>query len=150
VHPSATFSDDDRDRRLGTALIGCAMFIAACIVGCGSSDGTRVSGGGQVTLDGEPVKMASISFQPKDGHGVSALTEVKNGAYSFTRENGPAAGPQRVMVEILSEDKLRDVARKEPVRGASEIRWVLEYDVPAKGAFHKDFALDGVQRGSKR
>ena len=98
---------------LGTVL-GAVVFS-----GCGNSDTARVAGGGQVSLGGEKVRAASISFQPKSGPGVSALAEVKDGVYAFTRETGPAPGPQRVIIEILRRDKLESMQGKTRQRRGS-------------------------------
>ena len=121
------------------------LLCAVLLSGCGGTDAGRVAGGGRVTLGGEKVKAASISFQPKGGLGVSALAEVKDGVYSFTRETGPAPGPQRVIVEIFGADKLESLQGK-PGSGTGGGRWTLEYDVPAAGPFAKDFDLDASGR----
>lgn len=99
-------------------------------MGCSNEGVRRVEGGGHVSLDGQVVPEATISFLPDDGP--AANGEVKGGVYRFTSFDGPVPGPQRVLIQAAVEDKFRDSPRG---------RWEFEFVVPEQGPFEKDFKL---------
>jgi hypothetical protein len=77
--------------------------IAGCAAGCGEPPAKpRTALSGKVTLDGRTNFIGQVRFHPAKGNvGPVAATVIRNGAYSFTSENGPVAGPQQVVVELM-------------------------------------------------
>ena len=79
-------------------------FLAGLLVamGCGSQSGReRIAVYGTVMMDGKNVEHGSISFLPAEGHtGPAANGAISNGEYRFTADNGPTAGPHRVLVGV--------------------------------------------------
>jgi len=72
------------------------------LTGCGSKSGPeRIAVYGTVTTNGETIEHGSISFLPAEGHnGPAANGSISNGKYKFTTNNGPTAGPHRVLVGV--------------------------------------------------
>jgi len=104
------------------------------ILGCGeTNESLRIAGGGQVTLNGNPVEAASISFLPVDGDGPAAMVEVSSGRYKFDEKNGPLAGKHKVVIRLLANDKFKQAEGPQ--------QWELTYEVPETGLFAKDFEL---------
>jgi len=64
-------------RFLGYLLFECLL---SFVIGCGSSDGTGVSG--TVTLDGQPLKDGTIQFAPTDGKAPSQAAVIHDGKFS--------------------------------------------------------------------
>lgn len=82
-----------------------SFFLCIALVGCG---GSKYSGNqrfplsGQVTFDGQPVDLGSISFVPTGGNNTRATGGViKDGKYDIPEENGPNAGSYRVEIRWL-------------------------------------------------
>lgn len=83
-----------------TALV----IVAIVCIGCGAGDELlkkRASVSGKVTLDGTPVDDGRIVFTPTGTEGSVAGAEIKAGAYSIPREQGPVAGPHKVMITAM-------------------------------------------------
>jgi hypothetical protein len=75
-------------QKLRTLL--CVFVAPLLLVGCGRSGLTLGKVGGQVTVDGKPVKEGVILFVPERGPGASGL--IDNGQYSLTtRTSGDGA-----------------------------------------------------------
>ncbi len=74
------------------------------VLGCGSQAGLqRIAVYGTVSRNGKSVQQGSISFLPAEGHtGPAANGAISGGEYSFSTENGPTAGPHRVVVRVAS------------------------------------------------
>ncbi len=70
----------------GYQILGMGI-LAAAITGCGGSDFEIVPVSGIVTLDGEPVPDAQLTFQPIADPD-SEKTEAGSGSYGTTDENG--------------------------------------------------------------
>jgi hypothetical protein len=72
--------------------------------GCGDGLGKLYPVSGTVTLDGEPLKNAQISFVPDTDKGnktpASAVGRVTNGSYTLTTKDSPGApaGSYKVMI----------------------------------------------------
>jgi hypothetical protein len=75
--------------------------VALAVAGCagGQSDGLpREPVSGNVTLDGAPMPTGSITFVPIGFEGPPVGAEIKDGAYSIPRQDGPIPGPHTVGV----------------------------------------------------
>jgi hypothetical protein len=81
----------------------CCFAVCAAIAGCG---GPKYKGdkqyplAGEVTVDGQPVDLGSISFIPQ-GKGRSSGGVIKDGKYTIPEENGANAGTYRVEIHWL-------------------------------------------------
>lgn len=81
-------------------LAGAAAMVAGVLSGCGSDDGLpRQALSGRVTLDGEAVSKAWITFRPVSNDGVtSAASQIEDGKYSVSRGEGLIPGKYRVTI----------------------------------------------------
>ncbi len=82
--------------------------LALCLVvisGCGYTDVAPVTG--TVTLDGQPLKGASITFQPENGRPSYGGTDQQGNYKLFysMEQNGAAIGPCTVTVSTATEDE---------------------------------------------
>jgi hypothetical protein len=92
-----------------------APFVAACLIlaglGCGGKD-RLVKLEGMVTLDGEPVQGAIVSFLPDERGGRFAVgTTVKDGSFrltTYTKDDGALPGDYRVTVTLIPDDDDED------------------------------------------
>jgi hypothetical protein len=125
--------------------------VAATLVGCGKGDrATRLPVFGAVSLESGEKLSGSISFVPTEGHrGPAATTTLVDGNYRFDRDNGPTAGPHRVIVKrVNSKSKmLAGLAEKKPKDAkpgsAAEPKreWTVFVDV-AENGIQCDIALE--------
>ena len=85
---------------LHTIRLMAVATIALAAAGCGGKgDGiAREPVWGKVTFDGKPLDDGQITFSPEAGGEPAAGAAIKDGAYSLSRSDGPAAGPQRVNI----------------------------------------------------
>jgi hypothetical protein len=74
-------------------LVAAVLFLAAA--GCSSGGKEPVSG--TVTLKGQNLDKGTITFL--DAKGSPSSTDIKDGAYSFSREKGLAPGKYRVSID---------------------------------------------------
>jgi hypothetical protein len=102
-----------------------AAVICAALCGCGGGDElVKYEIGGQVQLNGQPVKAGNISFVPADGVGPTAGGVITDGQY--TVEVPP--GPKKVEIsspKVVGQRKLFDA----PDSPTADI---TEEQVPAK------------------
>jgi len=122
-----------------------------------------------VEIDGKAVERGSISLLPAAGNsGPAANGVIVDGAYRFTTETGPRAGPHRVLIDVESPpggeraagqdapgavntgDVKRTGVRAKPARPpgagtgqATKRHWEIDFTVPEHGAPRKDFDLRG-------
>jgi len=90
----------------------CCLALCAVLSGCG---GPKYKGdkqyplAGDVTFDGQPVDLGSISFMPQ-GKGRSTGGVIKDGKYAVPEEMGANAGTYRVEIHWLKRTgrQLRD------------------------------------------
>jgi hypothetical protein len=90
------------------------LALCAALAGCGSS---KYSGDqrypleGEVTFEGEPIDMGSITFTPEGDKGRVSGGVITNGKYAVPEENGANAGTYRVKISWLKRTgrKLKDV-----------------------------------------
>lgn len=81
------------------------LLAVVCSFALGCSGGTEAKVSGRVTLDGSPVQLGNVSFEPQSG-GVAALSTIdESGEYelSTNQASGLAAGPYRV--KVISREK---------------------------------------------
>ena len=128
------------------ASAGTLLAVGALIAGCGKGGPTRLPVHGAVShADGEKVN-GSITFLPSEGRaGPAATTSLIEGEYRFDRENGPTAGPHRVIVsKIVPKRAVLEalVQKKSPPAGGGKTTWTLSTDVPAVAPYQRDFNLD--------
>jgi hypothetical protein len=57
----------NRLQSAGPCLLSCLLLAELTLSGCGNSNLSVAPVSGTVTLDGTPLKKASVTFQPKDG-----------------------------------------------------------------------------------
>jgi hypothetical protein len=91
----------------------CCLGLCALLAGCG---GSKYSGdkryplAGEVTFDGQPVDLGSISFIPAGGEGRGSGGVIQDGKYDVPEEKGATAGNYRVEIHWLKRTgrRLRD------------------------------------------
>jgi hypothetical protein len=79
----------------------CGIVISAGFVGCsgGGDDLPRQPVSGTVTLGGQPLAEGRIQFEPASPEAKTpAGGEIKDGAFSIPRDQGPTPGDYRVMI----------------------------------------------------
>jgi hypothetical protein len=134
------------------AAAGALFALGASIVGCGPSGPTRLPVEGSVSrANGEKINGA-ITFLPSEGRaGPAATANLVEGEYRFTREDGPTAGPHRVIVRkivskaALLESRDRKTSPADQGTGAAgggKTVWTLSTDVPTGAPYRCDFKLD--------
>jgi hypothetical protein len=76
------------------------LFLALGLAGCGSDPRAGIHG--QVLLDGEPLEVGSILFQPAEGtQSPNAGASIIDGDYEVPRAKGPMAGSYRVEIHAF-------------------------------------------------
>jgi hypothetical protein len=126
-----------------------ALAVALAAAGCGGSTG-RVSG--VVTLDGQPLEGASVTFSPisgrDDGVGGSTGKTDAQGRYSLRTvvgdKTGAAVGKHKVSISLYRENPVNpDQAGKElvPPKYSDPSRTELTFDVPSGGTDKANFEL---------
>jgi hypothetical protein len=92
----------------------CCLGLCAVLAGCGSSTykgDKRYPLAGEVTFEGQPVDLGSISFIPVEGKGRASGGTITDGKYDVPEEQGANAGTYRVEIRWLKRTgkKLKDV-----------------------------------------
>lgn len=112
------------------AILTCSLF---CLVTVGCDSGPPVGTvTGTVTMDGEPVDNALISFVPQEGGTTATGKTDANGNYELHRLSGPGAvvGTYKVVVTTV----------KEPAEAAPEVATGSEdYAAQATGGTAGDY-----------
>jgi hypothetical protein len=127
--------------------------VAACAIGCGAPH-PLAPVSGRVTLDGKPLANASVTFQPvvggsnNPGPGSGGFTDA-DGRYTLKvvglESRGAVVGKHTVHITLVPPEtdptddkpkKLKQLPAKYSGKGGK-----LEFDVPAGGTDHADFAL---------
>lgn len=91
-----------------------AVVLVAAVIGCGGADAGQVSG--VVTLDGDPLANATVTFHPQQADGESAPisqgTTDANGKYTLTListgETGAVIGKHDVSIEVFEDAEDED------------------------------------------
>ena len=119
----------------------------ALLAGCSGGGPDRIPLRGTVQVAGQPLSAGSISLMPAKGHGgPAATTSIAAGRYEFTRENGPAAGPHRVIVRLTTPDKAmmlsKAAGQAPPPEPPGKTRWELQTEVPDREPAEYDVKLE--------
>lgn len=89
-------------RKLLTKLVF-LFSLTTVIGGCGGDAGPeKVSVAGNVTVDDQPVVEGTIAFVSLEG-GRTAVTAIKNGAYTISQSDGPYPGQQKVTIQAFEK-----------------------------------------------
>jgi len=124
------------------------MFV---VLGCGGRQGPkRVAVHGTVTRAGEPLQQGAIRLLPDEGHrGPAAFTAIEQGRFEFSREDGPVAGPHRLVISIEADNKARLIADQSGGPGAKAgggetklEKWEFRVEVPDQESFEHNVQLD--------
>jgi hypothetical protein len=107
-----------RHRHSELALV---LALSLALAGCGGAedDLPREAVSGRVTLDGVPLKRATIHFDPEgqgSAHPVAVGGVVIDGSYSIPKAQGPTPGPYRVSIFPSSEAAGAGPVDEEPPR----------------------------------
>jgi hypothetical protein len=128
--------------------------LAVCAVGCGGPHNT-VSVSGRVTLDGQPLPKAAVTFQPvltqgnsNPGPGSGGFTDT-DGRYTLkligTETRGALVGKHKVRISLVPPEADPADDRPKPFKQLpakySGTNTKLEFEVPAGGTESADFAL---------
>lgn len=84
--------------------------------GCGGGDGLpRQAVSGKVTLDGQPLDSALITFTPNGGGGdsTSGAAQVSGGSFSISKAEGLIPGSYRVSISATKESPVKASRKKE-------------------------------------
>ncbi len=79
-------------------MVACVSFLSLC--GCFGSNSDIGSVTGTVTLDGEPIEWATVTFKPTQGRGSIGVTDA-NGVYTLgyiRNQNGALIGNHKVVI----------------------------------------------------
>lgn len=130
----------------------CCLGLCVVLAGCG---GSKYSGekryplAGEVTFEGQPVDLGSISFMPAEGQGRSSGGVITDGKYAVPEEQGANAGTYRVEIHWLKRTgrQLRDAdtgemydERKEALPDKLQTNSELTVEVPSPEN-RRDFKL---------
>ena len=140
---------------ISRALTVCLLTVL--VAGCwGGDDVDRIAIQGEVLLDNAPLSQGTISILPAEGQsGPAATTTITGGRFEFDRQNGPSAGPHRVVINLVGgvdKPKLAAMKGRQGPGGApsqatppKRRRWEREVDVPKTGPFQYDVTLSSSQ-----
>lgn len=129
-----------------------AAFSVALLLGCGGGEGPELgSVEGTVTLDGDPLPNATVTFTPRDGGRLSIGITDDDGHYELKHtpsRDGALIGKHRVTITTASSKTGADgndieIPEKLPANYNAETE--LERDVEA-GSNEFDFELDSKGR----
>lgn len=136
-------------------LCGLSAILLLWLSGCGSSDGfTLVPVSGTITLDGQPLAGATVSFQPAGsqtapGPGSGAVTDA-SGKYTLKTAEaisrpGAVVGAHTVRFTGVQDQRAADDdTQRPPALDPVPARYRdpgLTFDVPAGGTDQADFEL---------
>jgi hypothetical protein len=85
-----------------TAIVGLLLAAALVLPGCGDQYGGRMPISGSVTLEGQPLDVGTIIFEPLEKGPTRAQGEVKSGQFSIPRESGLTPG--KYLVRLTAGD----------------------------------------------
>ncbi len=94
-------------------------------------------------MGGAVIERGSISFLPTEGHhGPAATAVIENGQFLLNSDNGPCAGPHRIVVKARADTAEASSAPDVPKAAPAERRWELRAVVPKQGPFEYDVSLE--------
>lgn len=136
-------------------LAALAVVLASCAWGCSGGDGLpRQPISGKVTLDGQPLESALITFTPKGqgGDSTSAATQVSAGSFSIAREQGLVPGPYRVSISVMKEVPKKASKKKQVDNLTGEVvedagGEATEETLPARYNAQSELAADVTEAG---
>src|ERR1700750_2187965 len=107
--------------------VGCgSTLLLVAWVGCGGSNSTVAPVHGRVTLDGQPLPIAGVSFHSAD-HGTSGGVTDKDGNYELVYQRGAKGAPIGTNSVSILEDTLRThQAQRVPIRYNQESELTFE------------------------
>jgi hypothetical protein len=126
-----------------------ALAICFALVGCGEGDPPLVPVSGFVTLDGKPLKDATVEFLPESGWGSMGKTD-DIGHYELlyrVRKNGAIIGQHKVRISTKIEedsdsaDPVVQKGRKESVPARYNTATTLEANVEPGESVELNFDL---------
>ena len=133
------------------AAVWALVALGTLVVGCGEDHSARLPIWGTVSCATREKLNGSITFLPAKGKpGPAATTSLVDGEYHFDRNNGPTAGPHRVIVnKFVPKDamlkslafKTSPASREAPVARGDKTVWTLSADVPTEAPYQCDFKL---------
>lgn len=86
-------------------LVVVAAALLAATTGCGKSDPFgRQPVEGFVTLEGQPIRIGSIVFEPAEKQPAGAMASIRDGAFSIPRQAGPCVGKYSVWLHAYDHD----------------------------------------------
>ena len=76
------------------------VILLSAMFGCDSSDGlNRQAISGIVTLDGQPISIGAILFEPESHESGTAVgATIRQGGFAISRREGPVPGSYRVRI----------------------------------------------------
>ena len=123
------------------------------LAGCGGGPYNVAPVSGRITLNGQPLANASVSFQPlaeggkiNPGPGSGGFTD-SDGRYALkldgTDTRGAVIGKHMVRIDLTHQDNSADDRPKRFKRlpARYNVKTKLEYDVPTRGTDSADFQL---------
>jgi hypothetical protein len=135
-----------------TAILG-TLGVSLLNAGCGGADvpDNLTSVFGVVTLDGQPLAGAAVTFVPPDGRPASGTTD-SSGAYSLSYNDGSDGclpGLCRVMISTGTAGRENDDgevvgAKPESVPPKYNVQSELTFDVKLNERNQADFSLTGA------
>ncbi|MDO5552515.1 MAG: hypothetical protein Q4G68_02020 [Planctomycetia bacterium] len=120
--------------------------------GCGSNPQARQSVQGEVTCDGTPIAIGSISFEPIDSQASQSRSggEIRDGKYLLEKEAGLSAGEYNVSITAIVPtgrtkvtNGLEEEEVKQIVADEYNVRTTLKATVAAGQKNVFDFAVTG-------
>jgi hypothetical protein len=142
------------------------VLVVLCLAGCGSGAGYKLAPvSGKVTLDGQPLAGATVTFQPeassKEGTAGPGSAAVTDAAGKFVlqtaeakRRPGAVVGKHTVRLSGVQDQRAPDDDSARPkVKDPVPLRYRepgLPFDVPAAGTDKADFQLDSKEQPQTR
>ena len=143
-----------------------SVLVILCLAGCGSGAGYKVVPvSGKITLDGQPLAGATVTFQPeasgKEGTAGPGSAAVTDAAGKFVlqtaeakRKPGAVVGKHTVRISGVQDQRAPDDDSARPqVKDPVPLRYRdpgLPFDVPAAGTDKADFELQSKEQQQPR
>ena len=88
------------------------LVLCGALAGCGgpSDELPREAISGKVSLDGQPLATGVIQFRPTSSEPAPAGAQIKDGAFSIPRNEGPTPGNYKVVINAAGEAKALSAA----------------------------------------
>ena len=122
-------------RKSQKILAAFAIVALASALGCGGAKVKTEMVTGKVTLDGQPVAKATVTFAPASGGSGAYGTTDDNGVYTLTTQGGAAgkgALPGEYQVAVIKEENVAPQPTPEERQKASAEGRDISKDYPAE------------------